>query len=65
VARPKKPKSAKKPKQNKLDSLPDNVKQAIAAKQSQNKGRQVAGRSDGRNTGYGGGAAKRTGGRDR
>ncbi|KIE53816.1 MAG: hypothetical protein MB55_00530 [marine actinobacterium MedAcidi-G3] len=65
MARPKKPKSARKPKRDKLDSLPDKVKQAIEAKQSQQQGRPTTGRSAGKNTGYGGGAPKRTGGRDR
>jgi len=65
VSRPKKAKPGQKPKRDKLQALPENVKQAIEAKQSQNKGKQSAGRSAGRNTGYGGGAAKRTGGRDR
>tara|TARA_Y100001970_G_scaffold20406_3_gene23060 strand:- start:52538 stop:52735 length:198 start_codon:yes stop_codon:yes gene_type:complete len=65
VARPKKAKPSRKPKRDKLQALPEHVKQAIEAKQSQNNGKQTAGRSAGRNTGYGGGAAKRTGGRDR
>jgi len=65
MARPKKAKSTPKTKRDKLSGLPDNVQQAIQAKQSQNSGKPTAGRSAGRNTGFSGGTPKRTGGRDR
>jgi len=65
VARPKKPKAVRKPKKAKVDALPEHVRLAIEAKQSQGGGKQAGKGAAGRNTGYGGGTPKRTGGRDR
>ena len=65
MARPKKPKAAPKPKKAKVDKLPEQVRLAIEAKQSQNEGKRSSKGAAVRNTGYGGGTPKRTGGRDR
>ena len=65
VARPKKPKKDKRRSKPKLDGLPDNVRQAIEAKQGKGSSGEARSRSSVRNTGYSGGAPKRTGGRDR
>jgi hypothetical protein len=58
----KKPAKAKSPK---ISKLPDNVRHAIEAKQSQESGWESGKGSGQKNTGFSGGSAKRTGGRDR
>jgi len=65
VARPKKPKASQKPKKKKLETLPEQVRNAIEAKQAREGGTQGRNQGGARNTGYAGGAPKRTGGRDR
>ena len=65
MARPKKHKAAPKPKKPKVDTLPEHVRLAIEAKQSKSGRKQAGDQGADRNTGYGGGTPKRTGGRDR
>ena len=48
-----------------MNTLPEHVRLAIEAKQSKGGGKQAGDRAADRNTGYGGGTPKRTGGRDR
>jgi len=61
----KKLKKTAKAKSSKMSKLPDNVRLAIEAKQSQDSGWESGRGSGQKSTGFSGGSAKRTGGRDR